>query len=213
MEFSLVLKGIISGFIVGAPFGPVGLLCMRNALRKGRIHGLLGGLGIASANAVYTLAIGFSLTIVSKLLTEYMVIFRILGGVIACSIGISLMQPESAKRRTGNKVSDVTSSYLSMFFIAISNVPAILLFIAVFSFLGVTSSNLGYTSGFELAFGVFIGTLSWWLVLVSKMDLIKIKIDRNSKTALYIRRIVAICVIAFGFGNVVQSIVSMVFPK
>ncbi|HHV98262.1 MAG TPA: LysE family transporter [Clostridiaceae bacterium] len=213
MGFGLVLKGLVSGLIVGAPFGPVGLLCMRNALRKGRIHGLLGGLGIASANAVYTLVIGYSLAIVSKLLTEYMVIFRILGGAVVCFIGISLMRSASPGRRTGNKISDVTSSYLSMFFIAISNIPAILLFIAVFSFLGVTSSNLGYTSGLELALGVFLGTLTWWLALVSKMDLIKIKINRNSKTALYIQRVLGFGIIALGFGNVVQSIASIVFPK
>jgi len=213
MWFDLVLKGFISGLIVGAPFGPIGILCMSNALRKGRIHGLLGGLGIASANAVYTLVIGFSLTIVSKLLNEYMVLFRILGAAIVCFIGISLMRSESPNIKTGNKVHDVTSSYLSMFFIAISNVPAILLFIAVFSSLGVTSSNLDYTSGLELAFGVFIGTLSWWLALVSKIDLIKSKLDKNSKATLYIKRVVAICIIAIGFVIFIQSIASIVFRK
>ena len=206
MSLNLVLKGFISGLIVGIPFGPIGILCMRNALRKGRIHGLLGGLGIASANMVYTLIIGYSLTIISKLLNEYMVLFRIIGGAIACFIGISLMLPDSINRRTKNKVSDITSSYLSMFFIAISNVPALLLFIAVFSSLGVASSNLNYTSGLELAFGVFFGTLSWWLVLTSKIEIIKIKLYKNSKAASYIKKAVATFIIAFGIGIIIHQL-------
>lgn len=212
MNFNLVLKGFISGIIVGAPFGPVGVLCMSNALRKGRIHGLLGGLGIASANMVYTLFIGFGLTIVSKLLTEYMVLFRILGGVIACFIGISLMLPATANRKAKNKVSDVTSSYLSMFLIAISNIPAIFLFLAVFSYLGVASSNLGYLSGLELAVGVFTGTFSWWLVLASKIDLIKIKLYKNSKVTPYIpyiRKAVSLCIIIFGIGIIIQQLLQL----
>ncbi len=209
MNFNLVLKGFVSGLIVGAPFGPVGILCMRNALRKGRIHGLLGGLGIASANMVYTLVIGFSLAIVSKLLTEYMVLFRILGGIIACIIGISLMLPAAANMKAKNKVSDVTSSFLSMFFIAISNIPAIFLFIAVFSYVGVASSNLSYTSGLELAVGVFSGTFSWWLALASKIDLIKIKLYKNSRLTPYIpyiRKAVSICIIALGIGIIIQQV-------
>lgn len=210
MDFGLVLKGFISGIIVGIPFGPIGILCIRNTVRKGRIHGLCGGFGIASANAVYTLLVGFSLTVVSKMLNEYMVLFRILGGAIFCLIGFSLLLPASPGKEANSKAMGITGSYISMFIVAISNVPAILLFIAIFSALGVTGSNLDYTSGLELALGVFIGTSSWWIVLASKIDLMKSKFGVNSKMMLYIKRVIAICIAALGLGIILESFASMI---
>lgn len=84
MNINLLIKGFVSGLIIGIPFGPVGILCMRNALRSSRINGLSGGLGIAAANAVYTWAIGFGLTFIYKFLFDYLVWFHIMGGIIFC---------------------------------------------------------------------------------------------------------------------------------
>jgi threonine/homoserine/homoserine lactone efflux protein len=46
------LKGILIGFAIAAPVGPIGLLCIQRTLARGRWSGVISGLGAASADAV-----------------------------------------------------------------------------------------------------------------------------------------------------------------
>jgi threonine/homoserine/homoserine lactone efflux protein len=65
MDFSFLLKGLLIGFSIAAPVGPIGVLCIRRTLADGRLAGLLSGLGAASADALYGCVAGFGLTVVS----------------------------------------------------------------------------------------------------------------------------------------------------
>lgn len=47
------LRGLIIGFSIAAPVGPIGVLCIRRTLADGRASGLAAGLGAASADALY----------------------------------------------------------------------------------------------------------------------------------------------------------------
>ena len=40
-----IIKGIIIGIVASAPMGPVGILCIRRTIKKGRIYGLATGAG------------------------------------------------------------------------------------------------------------------------------------------------------------------------
>ena len=46
----LMLKGIVIGIIVSAPMGPVGVMCIRRTLNKGRWHGFMTGIGASEVN-------------------------------------------------------------------------------------------------------------------------------------------------------------------
>ena len=50
---SLFLEGVVIGFAVAAPVGPIGVLCIRRTLTDGRAAGLVSGLGAATADAAY----------------------------------------------------------------------------------------------------------------------------------------------------------------
>ena len=43
----IMVKGAIIGIVASAPMGPVGILCVQRTLNKGRIYGLVTGLGAA----------------------------------------------------------------------------------------------------------------------------------------------------------------------
>ena len=49
----LIIKGIIIGILVSAPMGPIGMLCIRRTLYKGRWHGFVTGLGAALSDVIY----------------------------------------------------------------------------------------------------------------------------------------------------------------
>ena len=70
MDISLLLKGLVIGFSIAAPVGPIGVLCIRRTLVQGRLYGFVSGLGAASADAIYGAIAGFGLTFISNFLVE-----------------------------------------------------------------------------------------------------------------------------------------------
>src|SRR3546814_10043295 len=49
----MLVKGALAGFVIAAPVGPVGVLCIQRTLQEGRLSGLTSGLGAAFADAFY----------------------------------------------------------------------------------------------------------------------------------------------------------------
>ena len=85
----MIWKGIILGFSIAAPVGPIGLLCIRRTLAQGRASGFATGLGAAAADCAYGFVAAFGLTAVSGLLVSHQWWFRLLGGLFLCYLGIS----------------------------------------------------------------------------------------------------------------------------
>ena len=88
MYLSFLLRGIIAGFIIAAPVGPVNVLCMRRTLERGRGAGFISGLGAATADSLYGAVAGFGLKFISNVLLAHYAWMRIVGGLFICSLGI-----------------------------------------------------------------------------------------------------------------------------
>ena len=77
----IFLRGLLIGFSIAAPVGPIGVLCIRRTLAEGRLTGFLSGLGAASADMLYGAVAAFGLTAVQDLLVGQQVWLRLIGGV------------------------------------------------------------------------------------------------------------------------------------
>ena len=53
VSWRLLVKGLAMGLSIAAPVGPIGVLCIRRTLDRGRLSGLVSGLGAATADLVY----------------------------------------------------------------------------------------------------------------------------------------------------------------
>lgn len=62
METQFFLKGVLLGFLIAAPVGPIGILCIRRTLQFGRFSGLFSGFGAAVADSIYAGIAAFGLT-------------------------------------------------------------------------------------------------------------------------------------------------------
>lgn len=71
MDLTFLYTGLILGFSVAAPVGPIGILCINKTIKKGYISGLITGLGATTADLIYGLIAGLGLTIVSGFLLNY----------------------------------------------------------------------------------------------------------------------------------------------
>jgi threonine/homoserine/homoserine lactone efflux protein len=165
MEMTFLLRGMVIGFSIAAPVGPIGILCIRRSLAKGRLSGFVTGMGAASADTVYGIFAAFGLTLVTSVLVEYRLWLQAAGLVFLLYLGVKtfLAKPGDAQEETP-KPGGLLRDYISTFFLTITNPMTILSFTAVFAGIGLAGTS-GYAAASLIVFGVFLGSALWWLIL------------------------------------------------
>lgn len=171
----ILFKGLLFGFSIAAPVGPIGLLCINRTMQKGKLSGFLSGIGAASADMIYGVMAVFGLTLVSNMLIKKADIIEIVGGIFMCYLGVKIFISKPADKTIESDSNNLFSDYLSTFFLTITNPMTIISFTAVFSSLGVISSKSSNLSSVLLVLGVFFGSAFWWLILSLGVGLINRK--------------------------------------
>jgi threonine/homoserine/homoserine lactone efflux protein len=166
MLFVFFLKGIAVGIAIALPVGPVGVLCVRRTIFEGRLIGLVSGLGAVTADTVFGIIAGFSLTVVKNLLLDYQNWLRCGGGLFLIYLGVSalLKHVERAKTQEAS-AENLLSAYLSTFALTISNPVTILAFLGIFAAVGFTGAEATLGRAAMLVAGVLLGSLLWWVGL------------------------------------------------
>ncbi|MDP4092971.1 MAG: LysE family transporter [Bacillota bacterium] len=202
MEFSYLIKGLISGVIISFPIGPMGMICLRNTLRKGRIHGLASGVGAAVCDALYAAVICFGLTFVSNFLTDHRELLRILSGLMLCGIGLVIYFAKTSGEDISVNGKNVFGSFISTFLLSFSNPMIIFTFIALFTALGVGTGHMDFICAVFLVIGVFLGSASWWMVLITDFDLGRIRIGLDTPVMKTIKKTIGIIIMLAGIITV-----------
>ncbi|MEM9164553.1 MAG: LysE family transporter [Cyanobacteria bacterium P01_F01_bin.4] len=161
----ILVRGVMLGFAIAAPVGPIGLLCMRRSLSYGIWAGLLSGLGAATADGVYGAIAAFGLAIVSDSLTDQAQWLGILGGLFLCYLGMTTCLSKPADKPAEISKTGLIGVYLSTLGLTLTNPATILSFVLLFA--GFAPSDLGYSQAAVMVGGVFVGSALWWLLLSS----------------------------------------------
>ena len=196
MDASLLLKGLLIGFSIAAPVGPIGVLCIRRTLAQGRVVGLVSGLGAASADAVYGCIAGFGLTFISGLLISQQSWLKLIGGAFLCYLGVRTLLAQPAERAAAASGMGLAGAYTSTFFLTLTNPTTILSFVAVFAGLGLASMGGSYAAAAILVLGVFAGSALWWLLLSGGVGLLRARFDTRAMR--WVNRISGGVIMAFG---------------
>lgn len=196
MYFLLFLKGLLIGFTIAAPVGPIGILCIRRTLAEGRLSGFFTGLGAASADGIYGLVAGFGLTFISNFLLGQRIFIQLIGGVFLCYMGFKtfLSQPSGDELQTES--SSLLSNYLSTFFLTLTNPMTILSFLAIIASLGLPPSQ-GLSAPASFVLGVFSGSALWWFILSGFMSLYRTKIKTHQLR--WVNQVSGLIILVFGF--------------
>ena len=193
---NLLLSGILIGFSIAAPVGPIGVLCIRRTLAEGRATGFVSGLGAATADAIYGCIAGFGLTLVTRFLIDQQVWLRLFGGAFLCYLGLKTVLSRPAKQAASAKGSGLAGAYGSTFLLTLTNPMTILSFAAVFAGLGLASAGGSYASAGILVLGVFTGSALWWLLLSGGASLLRGKFD--ARRLEWVNRISGVIIAGFG---------------
>jgi threonine/homoserine/homoserine lactone efflux protein len=190
------LQGLLLGFAIAAPVGPIGLLCIQRTLNQGRVTGLVSGMGAASADAVYGFIAAFGLTMISAFLLEQQLWLGIAGGLYLCYLGVRMALAAPATEAAVVEGNSLVAAYASTFMLTLTNPMTILFFVAVYAGAGLAAGVGDYVASTWLVIGVFLGSAGWWLLLSSVTSLFRTRI--NAAVLRWVN--VAAGVVIVGFG-------------
>ncbi|HUK03735.1 MAG TPA: LysE family transporter [Burkholderiales bacterium] len=162
---TLFLKALVFGFLLAGSVGPLWVLCFRRTLAQGAGTGLASGMGVALADGLYGAVAAFGLTAISGFLLRQAFWIGLAGGLFLVYLGLKtlLARPSldgGAEERIGG-----ARAFLSTLGLTLANPPTIVAFAAIFAGLGLVTSD--YAAAAWVVLGVFLGSASWWIVLVA----------------------------------------------
>lgn len=196
MLFNLFIEGLIIGFSIAMPVGPIGILCIQHALLRGMIAGLIAGLGAAFADAIYGALAGFGVTMISQFLESNQYWFQVGGALFLLYLGAKIFTsvPSEESAQETNKL-----SYFRLFFgtfgLTLTNPLTILSFVGVYAALGVGEEE-GLASPLLLTGGVLLGSALWWVLLSVSVTLLGKKL--HFKPTQILNRISGFLILACG---------------
>jgi threonine/homoserine/homoserine lactone efflux protein len=207
MELSFFIKGLILGFSIAAPVGPIGILCIRRSLDESRLSGFVSGLGAASADALYASIATIGLSSISSFLISQQFFFRLIGGIFLFILGINsfLKIPVVTSHSQINKKT-LVSNFISTFLLTLSNPITIISFSAIFSAIGLITTSIRIPSPFFLIFGVFLGSTIWWILLSASVGSLRLKI--NITNMRWINRISGLILVGIGAMSLISLIIN-----
>lgn len=165
----MFFKGLLIGFAIAVPVGPIGFLCLRRTLVYGRLTGFVSGLGAATADALYGLVAALGLTAISSFLIRMESWLQFFGGLFLVFLGLKTALAKAPPKDTAEAPPPRTRSwqaaYLSTLALTLTSPATILAFVAIFAGVGLGVSASGPLHALELVAGVFTGSAAWWLLL------------------------------------------------
>lgn len=203
VELKLFIKGALIGFSIAAPVGPIGILCIRRTIQYGRLSGLFTGIGAAAADAFYGAVAAFGLTVLSNAIVKGEFWFRFIGGFFLLYLGGRTFLAPSGQEKEKVSHKTLLSDFFSTFFLTLTNPMTIFSFLAIFAALGFTSIEGNYILGGWLVFGVFVGSIFWWLILSEGIAFFRKHVSNH--TMCWINRIAGSIIILFGFAALVTA--------
>lgn len=203
----LILKGLFIGIVVSAPLGPVGVMCIRRTLNKGRWHGFATGMGASVSDLVYAAITAFGMSFVFDFINNEhnMFVLQLAGSALLFGFGFHtfLTNPHSYRTDPMAKLRAVpvtkgklAYNFSTGFALAISNPLIILMFMALFARMSFVLPELGVTERVVGYGTIWAGATVWWLCITWVVNKLGGKFDVRGIWML--NRVIGSAVMLFG---------------
>lgn len=201
MDPGLFIQGIIIGLTLAVPVGPISLVCIHRTVAGGRLHGIVSGLGVATADTFYAAVAFLGLTAVSGIIIGNQSLFRFLAGIALILVGIQVFRSVPAMVSDGDGQESYLQDYLSLFAIAAANPLTIIFFITILPGFGVVVQGTTLIAAVPFVAGVFLGSVVWWILLCGSLGAVRTWLSTGNLWQ--INRISGILITCFGAGMLV----------
>jgi threonine/homoserine/homoserine lactone efflux protein len=197
----MFFKGLLIGFAIAVPVGPIGFLCLRRTLVYGRLTGFVSGLGAATADAFYGLVAALGISAISGFLLRNETWLQLGGGLFLVVLGLKTALAEAPANDPAAippppPTRSWHAAFLSTLALTLASPATILAFLAIFAGLGLGSKADSYLHALELVAGVFLGSATWWLALSFGAGVLR---DRLHAKTLHVMHVISgLCIAALG---------------
>lgn len=171
---NLVGRGMVVGFTVSAPIGPIGVMCMRQTLVSGPRSGLAVGIGATAADGLYALIAAFGLSAIAPVLLPLQPLLRwvavlVLGWLAWRALTARVSQESVSSPRYGTVI-------VSSFLLLATNPAALVVFGTVFAGLGLPARGGDPHAALAMVLGVVTGAQLWWWTLTGLTLMLRVRI-------------------------------------
>ena len=195
MDFDFFLKGLLIGFYIAAPIGPISLLCIKRTLNSGKKIGVASAFGVVSAEIFYACVAIYGLTLISDFLIGQKFYLQICGGIFLLYLGASTFVCKPQNKIKVEKKTTIAQSYLSIFFLTLANPMTIINFVAIFASFGLDEKKSNFTNASLSLAGFIFSSLLCYLILVTITSILRTKF--NEKMMQIVNRISGIMIAGF----------------
>ncbi|HUK26989.1 MAG TPA: LysE family transporter [Candidatus Acidoferrales bacterium] len=168
MTFDLFVQGLIAGYGIAIPIGPIAIIIIELGIRRGFWVAFCAGAGAASADLIYATIAALGGTFLVSILKPYSSIIHAVSAIVLIVIGLWLLY-SGRNAKEGEKVADFRGStrsgaYGMVFGLTLLNPLTIAYFTTLI--LGLRS-NIGASIGGVVLFvsGAFFASLSWQTIV------------------------------------------------
>lgn len=201
----IIPVGLVIGFVVAAPVGPVNVLCIQRALERGILPGIVVGLGAVFGDGLVALSAALGVGFITGMVETYRFAIQLIGGLVLLAFGWQLYNTEPVTNGdlkgnpdgNGNDNGGVRHWDIARsFFLTVSNPGAVL---GLFTIIGGISSfvDIGGTADALLLVGaIMCGNLAWWVGLSSIVARIRHKLSLKNLRSINV--IAGLALVAFG---------------
>jgi threonine/homoserine/homoserine lactone efflux protein len=169
---SLVLRGFALGFAIAASPGPIFFLCLRRTLLRGRLYGIVSGLGVATADGFYAAIAAFGFAAVVSVVVSGRRPLALTGGAVLIGVGLRILfERPNRPAEPPATGSGLAWAYVSTLGLTVTNPATIISFAALAATLGLTGG--GPVRPAVLVGGVLLGSAAWWCVMALGASLLR----------------------------------------
>ncbi len=204
MTIPIIIQGIIIGFSLAAPVGPIGILCIRRTLAHGYWRGMLIGLAGATADIVYAFAGAFGVSLIFDFIAGHQYLLRVGGGLLLLAVGFHTFRSHPETSATANRTNGETRVFVSTFFLALTNPMTLFAFAAAFTSIGFQQIPQGAVSAVLLVAGVFLGSLLWFSLLAGGSHFFKEKV--SSRGLAMVSKVAGTLLVLIGIAGILLGL-------
>lgn len=194
-------KGMLVGISIAAPVGPIALLCIRKTLTQSRLHGLVAGMGAATADACYGLVAALGLSAVAGFLADQASWLHLAGAgfLLALAYRTARAPAPVSVDRTIASGRGLWGTYGTTFALTLTNPMTIVSFAGILSGLNIAERS---ASSLWLVLGIYAGSAIWWIALCLVVGLLKRSLKPAAMRA--IQYVSAIVIAGFGLVSLAR---------
>jgi threonine/homoserine/homoserine lactone efflux protein len=203
IDFFLLLVSMSIGVAIAAPLGPINIIVVHDALKRGFWSGVLTGLGSVIGDSAFASIAAYGVREVEKVIMLYAMPISVIGGLLLVIIGVKTSRAHVSKAQLEEIAQPVSRAQVyrdigKTLALTLTNPATLMGMLAIFGSMSpvLRLSSAPYRAATAVA-GVALGSLCWWIAISTLMTVLRGRI-----TARWLDRInrwSGILIAAFGF--------------